>query len=218
MPAVRVNTPPVTHVNTSQPGARSVPTPKHIDLGTKMGATSHPHGPGVGNPRHGAPTSATVATTVVRKVPPQAPQRQRAGVAPRPSQGGIVRPGGNPGTTVRVIVPELAPIVEVAPAITPLTLDEMMFLSYLVDGFLVSQNEIDPSSKRIAIASSAKIALETWMGAVTDGSAKIVSPPAPAQTAPVVTPVTAAPASSSAPVVMPAAPAATPTHPTGASE
>lgn len=226
MPAVRVPTPNVTHVNTSQPGARVMPSPQRVDLGTKMGAVAHPGHQGVVNPRHGTPAQPQ-ATTVVRKQPAP-PQVRRPGVAPRPtSGGGIVRPGGNPGTTVRVIVPEpAAPIVEPTPAITPLTIEQMMMLSHLCDAFILQQTEVDPTSKYIAAAASTKTALETWMGAITDGSAQVVPPPAPVQAAPVIAPVATAPANSSAPIVTPAAPAspaapaapATATHPTGTSE
>lgn len=157
-----------TQVNLAAVGARNISRPTIVTHATQQGAV---------NVQQIRPSPGVVPASVTARAVAAQPNRggpilqRRPGVAQRPGTG--IRPTVGNGQTTARVVPTPTPAVPPAPPITPLTIEQGMFLTHLVDGFLLVQKENeDVDEKVLEFANGSLAMLHAWMSAVNAGEAK----------------------------------------------
>lgn len=192
MPEAKVlsNTiPQVQHATVGQPGAKVVSMPVAVSHSSPLGAKQVSSGvaPARGNATttSGSATASQIAPGTSSAQVIQRPQNMQTPVQPRP--GVAKRPhNGRQGAPSRVVaMPAPAPAPVTTP-IAPFDVEKCMFLNHLVDAFFAVQaNQADQpvNEDMLRVATETQAAVQSWMVALSNGSA--VAPAADAIPAPV---------------------------------
>ena len=150
----------VKYVNSAQSGAKAVNMPTAVSNNAQHGSriVGGQQGPTQNN---GQTRVAVIATPPMQ---PRVAAPPRPGVAPRPN----MRAGNGSNTRAQVI-----PSPMTGPALTPLTVEQGMFLMHLVDGFLLAQSQNGgPAADIKEIAEATMASLNAWTGALSTGVAE----------------------------------------------
>lgn len=200
-------------VNHGAVGARNISAPLQANHAAVQGAVALGGAPGsrsFGGPAANPANTGARALSAAPSRSPMTPAQQRGAMPASPRPGVARRPGlaqpSGPGARALPAAPLRAPagqqaptVVAVAaapaPSITPLTQDQMLFLTHLLDGFLTIQHEENnpAAAATVELAESSKDALAVWMAALGTGAAAS-KPLAPSTAAPAAAPAAAAPA------------------------
>lgn len=189
MPEAKVVSHPnqLVQATVGQPGAKVVQMPTVASHSSPMGARVVQNGaiPGRAVAQAGGSGGAAAiapGTSVAQVIqrPPQTSQAPRAGVARRPQNTRMGSPAVSRVIATPATTPEpAAPLTQIA----PMTIEQCLFMHHLVDGFFLAQKEatspVNADVQRIATETAA--ALQVWMVALTDGSAR---PPTADETTP----------------------------------
>ena len=156
-------------VTQAQSGARAVNMPTAVSNNAAHGSRV------VGGPSGHSTNNGQTRVAVIQTPPMRERVQPRPGVAPRPNQR-------NPGGTRAAVIP--TPVA--APLLTPLTVDQGMFLIHLVDSFMVAQKAQAAESNGTVpkdleeIASATMTSLNAWTGALSSGAAQTTTATPPA--------------------------------------